>query len=193
MEINATAILQVGGHRANSQGRVKHALVSIEDYLRQEIGEVKWSIHSDGYAYRFKTRKGKKEMLYLHREVLGLKRGQGVVDHINGDPLDCRQENLRVLPSNAHNLQNRKKRASGSSRYRGVTFSKQKQQWVAQASHNGQRFYGGSYQDEAEAALAAEAIRRRYMPYALPDDQLLADFGSGLDQVVEEKAAKMSL
>lgn len=191
MEINGTAILQVGGHRANSRSRVKYALVSIEDYSRKEIAGVKWSIHSAGYAYRIKTVKGKKEMIYLHREVLGLGPGQGIVDHINGNRLDCRIENLRVLSSNADNLQNRKSRVFGSSRYRGVTFNQKAKSWVAQVGYDGQMFYGGSYKDETKAAIAAEAIRRRYMPYAFPDEELQAQFGSRLDEVVKEKALQM--
>ena len=190
METNKTEMLQIGGHQANSQHRKKFALVDAEDL--QRVAQAKWSIHSAGYAYRIKTRKGQKEMIYLHREVLNLKAGEGVVDHINGDPMDCRKENLRVLPSNAHNLQNRR-RAFGSSSYRGVTFNKQKQRWIAQIGYNNQRFYGGTYQDEQKAALAAEALRRRYMDYALPDEKLEAELGERLDLLVQETAVELRL
>lgn len=188
METNQkAAILKIGGHRADSQGRYTQALVSSED---KSFGQFKWSIHSNGYAYRLDRKSGRAEIRYLHREVMGLKRGQGVVDHINGDPLDCRRENLRVLESNALNLQNRKS-GHGASTYRGVYRNKKNGKWIAQVNTGGQRLYGGSFQDEQEAALMAEVLRRRCMPYARPDQRLQAEFGDRLEQALAEIAKRL--
>jgi hypothetical protein len=181
MKTNDTAKLRIGGHRADSQGRYTYALVSSED---KSLGQFKWSIHSAGYAYRLARENGRPEIRYLHREVMGLKRGEGVVDHINGNPLDCRRENLRVLASNALNLQNRKS-GHGASSYRGVYRNKQAGKWVAQVVKDGKRYYGGAFVNEQDAALSAELLRRTLMPFAQPDSKLVEDFGICLDDVLE--------
>lgn len=88
-----------------SQGKV--ALVSDEDF--EALNSFKWTAtrnskrhHSPKwYAHRKAYREGKRRTVYLHIEVV---RRQGidippglVVDHIDGDSLDCRRENLRVV------------------------------------------------------------------------------------------------
>lgn len=178
-----TATLRIGGHRADSKGRYTYAVISREDHDR--LSRFKWSIHSAGYAYRLARVGNKMEARYLHREVMNLQRGQGVVDHLSGDPLDCRRENLRVLESNAHNLQNRRK-GRGASGFRGVHRSKKNSTWIATVRHMGETFYGGSFQKEIDAALSAEILRRSYLPYALPDSKLVEEFGEDLDQVLAD-------
>jgi hypothetical protein len=178
MQTTETAKLRIGGHRVDSQGRYTYALVSPED--AKSLGQFKWSIHSHGYAYRQNRRNGKTENVYLHREVMGLSRGQGVVDHINGNPLDCRRENLRVLENNGLNLQNRKS-GHGESAYRGVYFNRQNKRWVSQVSTNGKRHYGGSFTRELDAALKSELLRRKLMPFARTDSQLQKDLGDKLE------------
>jgi hypothetical protein len=84
---------------ALSQGKV--ALVDASDYERV----AQWSWHFDGrYARGYPH--GVKE--YLHRYIMRPKTSQ-VVDHINGDRLDCRRNNLRncsksVNSSNQHTV-----------------------------------------------------------------------------------------
>lgn len=182
-------MLRVGGHRADSQGRYTYALVSEEDYSR--LSRYKWSIHSGGYAYRLYRQEGETKAAYLHREVMGLKPGEKVVDHISGDPLDCRRENLRVLASNAENLQNRRS-GSGASSYRGVYRNKKNKRWIAQMRHQGNTLYGGSFAKEQEAALAAELLRRQHMPFALPDSRLQQELGGRLDGALASLAKRLT-
>ncbi len=122
-----------------------------------------WSLHSRGYgqANIDGTR------VLLHRFVLdmpsvGKGRGSGAfvaqVDHINGDKLDNRRANLRVV-TNQQNHENRQG-GRGTSRYRGVYFHKASGKWMARYKLNQKTHYVGPYDDEYEAAIAAYEARR---------------------------------
>lgn len=90
------------------------------------------------------------EHLLLHRVIMGAKDGD-VIDHINGDPLDCRKSNLRF----ATNQQN-----SCNIPSMGVTYVKGK--WQVAICNNGKHQYLGRYKtfDEARAVrLKAEQER----------------------------------
>jgi AP2 domain/HNH endonuclease len=141
------------------------AVVDAEDYPRLaahrwHFGNARWRLVkreepvSGGYVRR-----------YLHREVLGLAPDdQRRVDHINGDTLDNRRANLRIV-TDAENAQNQGSRG-GSSRYRGVTFDKSRGRWMATAMLNGRRTTIGRYATEIEAAEAAAEWRARNMPFS---------------------------
>jgi len=109
----------------------------------------KWPYAVSGSAG---CRKGK---LVLHRFLLDAPPGL-YVDHVNGDTLDNRRENLRlVTPSDNHANQ----RAFGvSSRYRGVTYHAGK--WLARVRAHGSEHYLGRFVDEAEAARAVDRTLR---------------------------------
>jgi len=77
------------------------------------------------------------------------------VDHINGDKLDNRICNLR-LATRAQNMQNRGNRRSNSTGYKGVTFSKSRQKFIAQIVANGRYYRLGQF---ATAEAAHEAYK----------------------------------
>jgi HNH endonuclease len=84
------------------------------DYLSQ------WKWHFDGRYARRHTPKvnGKQGNELMHRLVAEAKPGE-FVDHINGDPLDNRAENLRTCDHSTNAMNMRKHR--GQSIYKGVT------------------------------------------------------------------------
>lgn len=50
------------------------------------------------YARRADWSTGKNKAVWMHREILGLKEGDGIiVDHRNSDSLDNQRENLRAV------------------------------------------------------------------------------------------------
>lgn len=82
------------------------------------------------------------------------------IDHINGTPSDNRLSNLRLVTSSQNSL-NRKVKLGNTSNYRGVTFNKQTQRWLAQVHHRGQNFFAGRYTSELEAAQAYDNMARK--------------------------------
>lgn len=95
--------------------------------------------------------------ILLHRELLGLAAGSDLhVDHIDGDRLNNRRSNLRTC-TNRQNMANLRPRG-GTSRFRGVSWHKATQKWVAmlswKADGKGHAKYVGTFTDEEQAARA---------------------------------------
>lgn len=89
----------------------------------------------------------------LHRVITDCPEGMQV-DHINGDGLDNRRSNLRIV-TKGQNQMNARKRLGCLSPYKGVT--RNKKRWSASCN----RVHIGTYDTQEEAALVynREAIR----------------------------------
>ena len=145
------------------------------DYLRNQ----KWFC-AQGYAVTGKTGANGQRLEAMHRLIMGLDPGdERVVDHINGDKLDNRQRNLRVV-SRQQNCQNRGLESRGSSRYRGVTYFKRSGKWRAQARANGKLHHLGYYEDENEAGRVAAAFYEQHVPFRR-QESVTAPVGPGTD------------
>ena len=68
------------------------ALVDDEDYDR--LKSYQWFLSGPGYAAGFAPVDGRFKLTYMHRLILNASPDQ-LVDHINGNTLDNRRQNLR--------------------------------------------------------------------------------------------------
>ena len=74
--------------------REAHALIDNADY--PAVSQHRWYLTVTGYAETFRRSAGvTRSRTTLHRFILGAVPGT-VVDHVNGDKLDCRRSNLRL-------------------------------------------------------------------------------------------------
>lgn len=132
-----------------TQGKV--ALIDDEDLLK--LSKYKWYAHKDGktwYAERHSERvNGKSHKIKMHRCIITPPHGMEI-DHLNGDGLDNRRENLRVV-THRINLQNR--HDTKTSKYPGVSWDKNKQKWRADIRIDGKRHHLGLYRDEDIAGI----------------------------------------
>jgi hypothetical protein len=80
----------------------------------------------------------------------------GEVDHCNGDKLDDRIKNLRPA-DRARQRHNSCKSKSNTSGYKGVTWDKRRNVWVAQIMVEGKHIYLGQYKHIIDAAIAYDA------------------------------------
>lgn len=133
-------------------------IIDADDYDR--ISQHKWYYHQ-GYAFRSALiAPDVRKLVGMHRVIMGLDAyDKRVVDHINGDKLDNRRDNLRIC-TQADNTRNTRKRKDGKSKYKGVC--KSGAYWQVGVRIGGKYVYGGSFKDERLAALkynemAAEA------------------------------------
>lgn len=144
------------------------AIIDAADYDRV-VDFAAWQLHEAGYACC--TKVGHK--VYMHRFILGLVRGDGTqVDHIDRDKLNNRRANLRVV-SPRQNAQNRIG-AGRTSPFRGVHYHRASGKWMASAQVAGKVHSLGYYDDELDAAIAAERFRMDRMSHAQPDPLVAA-------------------
>lgn len=130
-----------------TQGKV--ALVDDEDYL--ELSKYKWQVRmypKTGYATRAERIGGNVVHYRMHRLIMRPPYGKDI-DHINGNGLDNRRENLRIV-SRRKNLQNR--HTPKTSQYPGVSWYNRKKRWKGDIRYNGKSRHLGYYKDELEAA-----------------------------------------
>lgn len=144
--------------------------VDAEDFIW--LTKWKWSANGNGYAVRnerYEPKKYRKQ--YMHRAIIGASKGE-IVDHVNGDRLDNRKENLRIcdLRGNARNSTGKPNHRMYS-RYKGVTFDKARLKFIAQIGANGKNFYLGGFDKEEDAARAYnEAALKHHGEYARLND-----------------------
>lgn len=123
---------------------------------RNKQGKFKWIAHDSSYGkfglYALSTNRKER----LHRTIIDAK-PMMVVDHINGDTLDNRKSNLRVI-TRAENNKNMRKHTNNTSGYSGVTFKDGL--WVAIIQLNHKRFYLGGYDTKEGANIAYKAAAK---------------------------------
>jgi hypothetical protein len=137
------------------------ALVDDEDY-EALIKEGRWSAIQSGprfYASHRSKRTGMKE--YMHRFIMKPERGMDI-DHINGNPLDNRKENLRICTRSINNLnKNVAIRMDNKSGVKGVYFATTHQKWKAEYCVNKRKFHLGFYPSLELAAAARKKAELR--------------------------------
>jgi hypothetical protein len=138
-----------------TQGRV--AIVDAEDAER--ILTHKWYLAGRGYASRNRRASEPPDAERLmHRIILSVPPGFQV-DHINGNKLDNRRANLRIV-TNAQNNQNCGPHRGNSSGFRGVTWDKARGLWMASICADGCHFNLGRFATAEEAARARDRKAR---------------------------------
>ena len=137
----------------------------IDDDQVLKVGRFKWFAQwykntQSFYAGRgVKDSNGKTSMSLMHREILGLMPGdKRIVDHINGNTLDNRRSNLRIV-STYQSAQNRRTYKNNTSGHKGVQPYRDCWRVVIQA--NGKRYSLGVFStfESACSAYQAEAAK----------------------------------
>lgn len=124
-----------------TKGIIYKVILDEDDFYK--LSKNKWYMFSSGYIGRNAIINGKNVTIFIHREIMNPCK-ENDIDHINRNKLDNRKENLREV-SHKKNTENRKIQNNNNSGYNGVCWSKQKNKWKAQITHNQKHIHLGFF------------------------------------------------
>lgn len=131
-----------------------------------DLANKSWRFDRDGYA-RTTINLGPQGPItkHAHRIVVERKFGKGpdwskreVVDHINGNKLDNRRENLRIVSIRENTVAGLRMR---SDKIKNCTFHKQCKKWQAQVTRYGKTIYLGLFESESKALQASASYIKK--------------------------------
>lgn len=131
----------------------KFALVDDDDFIT--LNAISWfAFNNNGNWYARTCLRSvdgsKRKFVTMHSYM-----NPGVLtDHVDGNGLNNQRCNLRTATNAQNRLNQVNKRAKASSRYRGVSWNKDKNKWRAEIKHLGKRKMLGYFTSEIEAAKA---------------------------------------
>lgn len=147
--------------------------VTLIDPADSDLVILRWHVMTDeGRAYAIRRIPDRKDVFELmHRLILARIIGRALeprefTDHIDGDGLNNRRNNLRVATP-ADNVHNTKRAKNNTSGYKGVSWHKRMKHWAANIRLNDRAVFLG-YFDTPEEAYAAycEAAKQHYGEFA---------------------------
>ena len=154
-ETHAEIILHSVQQAGESSKEVARVLIDLEDI--DKVKERKWSLSSKGYARNYTEGKN----LFMHRLLIEVPDGF-LVDHVNGNGLDNRKENLRLVTNQQNTMHRTKLNKNNSSGAVGVCYHRLRERWYARITLNGKTINLGSSKDFKEAVAMRKAGEEKY-------------------------------
>jgi hypothetical protein len=142
----------------------KVALIDSDDY--EKLNTSLWCI-TKNHQIEYATRgSGNGTCETMHRAIMGIPEKGLMIDHINGNGLDNRKCNLRVVTNRVNCANHHHKQRS--SKYPGISWNKRTEKWNAQVQISGKHIHLGTFSNE-------EAAYRAYLKAVHPVDSKLIE------------------
>lgn len=135
----------------------------VDDDMHEYLSQWKWYARKGKYTW-YASRKVMKKLpsgkwvhekvVHMHRVVNDTPKGM-MTDHINGDGLDNRRENLEAV-NNSQNMLKARVRSDSSTGHKGVAWHSQRKKWRAYVWKDGKQKSLGLYKTIEEAVKARE-------------------------------------
>lgn len=135
------------------------ALIDEADAPR--VAGYNWYVTRQGYAGATYKENDIRKMVLIHRLLTAAPAGTHV-DHINGDKLDNRSANLRVVSFSINQVNRKRLNKNNTSGMRGVRWCQRKNKWLAQITVNRANKFIGYFTDADAAVAARKAAEARF-------------------------------
>lgn len=150
--------------------RLSNGDITIVDAVDADLLQLRWQCHTSGHN-SYATHGSKKHSFSMHRHIMARVTGRPlvkgeIVDHINGNSLDNRRNNLRLC-THAQNIHNQRLSQRNTSGYKGVSYITSIGKWRAQIKVNRKQKTIGTYDTPEEAHAAyCEAAKKYFGEFA---------------------------
>lgn len=152
---------------------IAKAIIDADDV--EKVKNIKWRLNNNGYVIN-----NSKSSMFLHRRILSV---NDIVDHINGNRLDNRKSNLRVVTKSQNQM---------NVNYRGVYQNKDK--WIAKIKLNQKQIHIGTFIYEEEALYArwyAERILFKEFAYPKKEPDIIENRKKEIQELVSKKVQRL--
>jgi hypothetical protein len=123
----------------------------VDDEHYGYLSQWNWQLYSSsGHVGRCQWVDRKQTSILLHRVVNSTPKGMHT-DHINGNKLDNRKENLRTCNKSQNGMNRSKQKGIYSSGYKGVTWCKTRKKWKVRVKAKGKVYSFGYHTSEHTA------------------------------------------
>jgi hypothetical protein len=136
---------------------IKHGTTEIDEDDYEWVSSHRWHLGDTGYVLGYSEEKGKTPA-HLHRLIMQRIMGRPLrageyIDHMNGDKVDNRRSNLRLV-TKSQNGMNLRRGKGLTSKYIGVHCDRSRpyKKWMAYITIDQKRWQIGRYASEEEAA-----------------------------------------
>lgn len=140
----------------------KVAVVDDEDF--EQLNQYKWYAHKQSnncYASRTIRLNKRKITIKMHREVLNA--GNGIsVDHINGNGLDNRKENIRLCTTQQNAFNRKHPHPKNKLKTKGVRWHNGARKFIAKIKINGKKIHLGYFNVLGDADSAYRFAEEKY-------------------------------
>jgi len=152
------AVLEVIMSKEIDLTRGLKATVDDDDY--DMLNKMSWYAQKDSRGKLYAATDVLGDTVYMHRLITKQEGGDSnKVDHISGNTLDNRKENLRITSTSENAMNNKKTNAPRTSKYKGVT-KQPDGRWRAMIGKDNKDIHIGYYDDEDTAAQAYDTKAR---------------------------------
>lgn len=128
--------------------------------------QYKWHSSHYGYAVRAVCKRrddGRRTSVNIHMHKVVCPAPDGmIVDHINRKCHDNRSANLRVATQKQNEWNRKFVKQGGRSRYNGIRWDKNREEWQVRLTVDGRRESFGYYADELEAAKTYDRAAKKH-------------------------------
>lgn len=132
--------------------------VQVDDADYEFLSQWSWRYTGAGYA----SRSSRHGQIYMHRVLAGAVMSGSEVDHKNGDKLDNRKDNLRLVSKRENQRGYRRPDPRNQSGVRGVNWFARTGKWVARLKLKDKYLNLGYYDNVEDAIKARQEAERKY-------------------------------